>query len=95
MYEGNLVGSGFMPEQAETGQEKYQYETIKISRVSVSTPGHPGDVSRTTNFRLDRLAGDQGLHLCRPPCKPRRRRYIGGVTWGTAVQAGHKKGLRG
>ena len=65
---------------------------MKISSVSVSTPGHPGDVSRTTNFWLDRLAGDQGLNLCRPPRKPGSGRYTDGVTWEMAAQAGKQGG---
>ena len=68
---------------------------MKISSVSVSTAGHSGDVSRTINFWLDRLAGDQGLNLCRPPRKPGSGRYTDGVTWETAAQAGHKEGVRG
>ena len=68
---------------------------MKLSSVSVSTPGHLGDVSRTTNFYLDRPVEDQGLRLCRPPCKPESGRYTDGVAWETAAQAGHKEGLRG
>ena len=30
---------------------------------------------------MDRLAEDQGLHLCRPPCKTGSGRYTDGVTW--------------
>ena len=67
---------------------------MKLSSVSVKTRGHPGDVSPTTNFWLDCLAGDKELHLYHPPCKPRRDRYTDGVTWGMAAQAGHKEGLR-
>ena len=68
---------------------------MKLSSVSVSTPGDPGDVSRTTNIWLDRLAKDKGLHLCRPPPKTGSGRYTDGVTWETAAQEGHNGGLRG
>ena len=68
---------------------------MNLSSVSVSSPGHPGDISRATNLRLDRIAGDQGLNLCGPPCKPGSGRYTDGVTWETVAQAEHKAGLRG
>ena len=68
---------------------------MKLSSISVSTPSHPGEVSRTTNIWLDRLADDQGLHPCRLPCKPGSGRYTDGVTWETAAQAGHKETLGG
>ena len=64
---------------------------MKLSSVSLTTPGHPGDVWRATNIWLDRLAEDQGLHLCRPPYKTRSGRYTDGVTWETAAQEEHKE----
>ena len=68
---------------------------MKLSSVSVSIPGHPSDVSRTTNIWLYRLAGDQGLNLCRPSCKPGSGQHTDGVTWETAAQEGHKEVLGG
>ena len=68
---------------------------MKLSGVSLITPGHPGDVSRATNILLDRLAEDQRLHLCRPRCKTVSDRYTNGLTWETAAQEGHEKGLGG
>ena len=66
---------------------------MKLSNVSLTTPGHPADVSRATNIWLDRLAEDQGLHLCRPPCKTGSGRYTDGVPWETAAQ--NKEGSKG
>ena len=68
---------------------------MKLSSVSLTTPCHPGDVSRATNIWMDRLAEDQGLHLCRPPCKTGSGRYTDGVTWETAAQEGHNEGSIG
>ena len=68
---------------------------MKLSSVSLTTPGYPGDVSLGTNIWLDRLAEDQGLHLCRPPCKTGSGRYTDGVSWETAAQEGHKEGSKG
>ena len=67
---------------------------IKLSSVSLTTPGHPGDVSRATNIWLGRLAEDQGLHLCRPPFATGSGRYTNGVTWETAAQEGQKEGSK-
>ena len=61
---------------------------MKLSSFFVSIPGHPGNVSRTTNICLDRLPEDQGLHLCRPPCKPGSGQYTDGITWKTTAEAG-------
>ena len=68
---------------------------MKLSSVFLTTAGHPGDVSRATNIWMDRLAEDQGLHLCRPPCKTGSGRYTDGVTRETAAQEGHKQGSKG
>ena len=68
---------------------------MKLSSVSVSIPGRPSDISRTTNIWLDSLAEDQGLYLCRPSCKPGSGQHTDGVTWETAAQAGHKEVLGG
>ena len=53
---------------------------MKLSSAAVSSLGHPGDVLQTTNFRLGLLAGDQGLHLCCPPCKPESGQYTVSLT---------------
>ena len=68
---------------------------MKLSSVSVSVPGRPSDVSRTTNIWLDSQAEDQGLYPGRPPCKPGGGQHTDGVTSETAAQAGHKEGLGG
>ena len=65
---------------------------MKLLSVPVAISGHPVDVSRATNFWLDRLAGDQGLHLFRSPCELGSGRYTDRwCNMKTAAQAGHQR----
>ena len=68
------------------------YETLECFRERSWSSGRCSHEPQ--NSWMDRLAGDQGLHLLRPPCKTGSGRYTDGVTWETAAQAGRKELLR-